>query len=246
MNTTLLEPPSLSRRTWHGGCRARRRVVARRDRLRAGRPRRSAGAHPAAAPARGLRPRRCSARFWSTSGEPYTSACISRDRSYPTPGATAPTSCARSRRWVSPSSAIPAATSSPATTGSTVSGPKAQRPTVLDRAWNSLETNQFGTNDFVDWCRLVGAEPLLGMNFGTGTAEMAVAYVEYCNLGARHESGATCGARTATSGRTTSATGASATRWTARGRSASCRRANADARRATPPSRCASSIGTCS
>jgi alpha-N-arabinofuranosidase len=61
-------------------------------------------------------------------------------------------------------------------------GPKAQRPTVLDRAWNSLETNQFGTNEFVEWCRLVGTEPLLGMNFGTGTAEMAVAYVEYCNL----------------------------------------------------------------
>jgi len=53
---------------------------------------------------------------------------------------------------------------------------------VLERAWNSLETNQFGTNEFIDWCRMVGAEPLLGMNFGTGTAEMAVAYVEYCNL----------------------------------------------------------------
>ena len=53
---------------------------------------------------------------------------------------------------------------------------------MLDRAWNSLETNQFGTNEFIDWCRLVGTEPLLGMNFGTGTAEMAVAYVEYCNV----------------------------------------------------------------
>ncbi len=61
-------------------------------------------------------------------------------------------------------------------------GPRDQRPTVLERAWNSLETNQFGTNDFIDWCRAVGTEPLLGMNFGTGTAEMAVAYVEYCNL----------------------------------------------------------------
>ena len=61
-------------------------------------------------------------------------------------------------------------------------GPKAQRPTVLDRAWNSTETNQFGTNEFIEWCRLVGAEPLLGLNFGTGSAEMAVAYVEYCNL----------------------------------------------------------------
>jgi alpha-N-arabinofuranosidase len=61
-------------------------------------------------------------------------------------------------------------------------GPKAGRPTVLERAWNSIETNQFGTNEFVDWCRIVGTEPLLGMNFGTGTAEMAVAYVEYCNV----------------------------------------------------------------
>ena len=61
-------------------------------------------------------------------------------------------------------------------------GPKNARPTVLERAWNSLETNQFGTNEFIDWCRLTGAEPLLGMNFGTGTAEMAVAYIEYCNV----------------------------------------------------------------
>ena len=61
-------------------------------------------------------------------------------------------------------------------------GPKDKRPTVLERAWNSLETNQFGTNDFIDWCKLVGTEPLLGMNYGTGTAEMAVAYVEYCNV----------------------------------------------------------------
>ena len=61
-------------------------------------------------------------------------------------------------------------------------GPKGQRPVVLDRAWNSLETNQFGTNEFLDWCGMVGTEPLLGMNFGTGSVEMAVAYVEYCNL----------------------------------------------------------------
>ena len=61
-------------------------------------------------------------------------------------------------------------------------GPKAQRPTVLERAWNSLESNQFGTNEFIDWCAMVGTEPLLGMNFGTGTVEMAVAYVEYCNF----------------------------------------------------------------
>ena len=57
-------------------------------------------------------------------------------------------------------------------------GPKDQRPTVLERAWNSLETNQFGTNDFIEWCQRVNTEPLLGFNLGTGTPEMAVAYVE--------------------------------------------------------------------
>ena len=61
-------------------------------------------------------------------------------------------------------------------------GPKDKRPTVLERAWNSLETNQFGTNEFIDWCRLVGTEPLLGFNLGTGNPEQAVAYVEYCNV----------------------------------------------------------------
>ncbi len=61
-------------------------------------------------------------------------------------------------------------------------GPKDQRPTVLERAWNSLETNRFGTNEFLEWCKLVGTEPLLGFNLGTGTAEDAAALVEYCNL----------------------------------------------------------------
>jgi alpha-N-arabinofuranosidase len=61
-------------------------------------------------------------------------------------------------------------------------GPKKQRPTVLERAWNSLETNQFGTNEFLQWCKLVNTEPLLAFNLGTGTPEMAVAYVEYCNV----------------------------------------------------------------
>ena len=61
-------------------------------------------------------------------------------------------------------------------------GPKDQRPTVLERAWNSLEPNQFGTNEFIDWCKLVDTEPLLGFNLGTATPEMAVAYVEYCNV----------------------------------------------------------------
>jgi alpha-N-arabinofuranosidase len=61
-------------------------------------------------------------------------------------------------------------------------GPKRDRPTVLDRAWNSIETNQFGTNEFIEWCKAVETEPLLAVNLGTGTPEHAVALVEYCNL----------------------------------------------------------------
>jgi alpha-N-arabinofuranosidase len=61
-------------------------------------------------------------------------------------------------------------------------GPRDKRPVVLDKAWNTIEPNQFGTNEFIEWCRAVGSEPLLGLNLGTGTPEMAAALVEYCNL----------------------------------------------------------------
>ena len=61
-------------------------------------------------------------------------------------------------------------------------GPKKDRPRVLDKAWDSIETNQFGTNEFIAWCRLVGAAPLMGLNLGTGTPEQAAALVEYCNV----------------------------------------------------------------
>ena len=61
-------------------------------------------------------------------------------------------------------------------------GPKESRPQVLDKAWNSLDSNQFGTNEFMTWCKAVGTEPLMGLNLGTGTAEEAAALVEYCNV----------------------------------------------------------------
>jgi alpha-L-arabinofuranosidase len=61
-------------------------------------------------------------------------------------------------------------------------GPKKDRPTVLDKAWNSLQSNQFGTNEYMGWCKAVGTEPLMGLNLGTGTPEQAAALVEYCNL----------------------------------------------------------------
>jgi alpha-N-arabinofuranosidase len=61
-------------------------------------------------------------------------------------------------------------------------GPKKDRPVVLDRAWNAIESNQFGTNEFMQWCKLAGTEPLMGLNLGTGTPEQAAALVEYCNI----------------------------------------------------------------
>jgi len=61
-------------------------------------------------------------------------------------------------------------------------GPKKERPRVVEKAWNSTETNQFGTNEFMAWCKLVGAKPLMGLNLGTSTPEMAAALVEYCNV----------------------------------------------------------------
>jgi alpha-N-arabinofuranosidase len=61
-------------------------------------------------------------------------------------------------------------------------GPAQERPKVLDKAWNSLNTNQFGTNEFLSWCKAVGTQPLMAVNLGTGSAEEAAALVEYCNV----------------------------------------------------------------
>jgi alpha-N-arabinofuranosidase len=46
-------------------------------------------------------------------------------------------------------------------------GPVAERPRRLDLAWMSTETNAFGTNEFIDWCRMAGIEPMLAVNLGT-------------------------------------------------------------------------------
>jgi alpha-N-arabinofuranosidase len=60
-------------------------------------------------------------------------------------------------------------------------GPKDQRPRRRELAWQSIETNQFGTDEFIEFCRAIDAQPMLGVNMGTGTIEQAAALVEYCN-----------------------------------------------------------------
>jgi alpha-L-arabinofuranosidase len=60
-------------------------------------------------------------------------------------------------------------------------GPQAQRPRRRELAWQSTETNQFGTDEFIAYCRAMDILPMLGVNLGTGTVEDASALVEYCN-----------------------------------------------------------------
>lgn len=61
-------------------------------------------------------------------------------------------------------------------------GPKESRPRRPDYAWRSVETNQFGTDEFMAWCRRLGAEPMLAVNLGTAGMAEAAQLVEYCNL----------------------------------------------------------------
>lgn len=75
-------------------------------------------------------------------------------------------------------------------------GPVEDRPRRLDLAWFSTETNRFGTNEFIEWARAAGVEPMLGVNLGTRGPDEARRFLEYCNhpggtalSGLRHEHG---------------------------------------------------------
>ena len=61
-------------------------------------------------------------------------------------------------------------------------GPRDRRPRRPDFAWRSIETNQFGTDEFMSWCQEIGAEPMLAVNLGTAGAKEAAELLEYCNL----------------------------------------------------------------
>jgi alpha-N-arabinofuranosidase len=60
-------------------------------------------------------------------------------------------------------------------------GPKDQRPARLDLAWNQIESNQMGTDEYVKLCKLIGAENFICINAGLGTLDDARHWVEYCN-----------------------------------------------------------------
>lgn len=60
-------------------------------------------------------------------------------------------------------------------------GPKQDRPTVLDLAWRSIESNQVGTDDFLAWCARIEVEPMMAVNLGTRGLVEAVELLQYCN-----------------------------------------------------------------
>jgi alpha-N-arabinofuranosidase len=60
-------------------------------------------------------------------------------------------------------------------------GRRERRPRRLDLAWLSTETNAFGTDEFIDWCRAAEVEPMLAVNLGTRGPDAARNLVEYCN-----------------------------------------------------------------
>ena len=60
-------------------------------------------------------------------------------------------------------------------------GPAAERPRRTELAWYAEESNRFGTNEFIEYCRVLGTEPYICVNMGSGTMDEAQAWVEYCN-----------------------------------------------------------------
>lgn len=60
-------------------------------------------------------------------------------------------------------------------------GPKENRPKRMDYAWSTVETNEFGIDEFCQWAEKVGVEPMIAVNLGTGSIKDAGDLVEYCN-----------------------------------------------------------------
>ena len=66
-------------------------------------------------------------------------------------------------------------------------GPKKERPTIVNTWWGGVtEDNSFGTHDFLNMCALLGAEPYLAGNVGSGTVEELTDWVQYVNSDGRN------------------------------------------------------------
>jgi alpha-L-arabinofuranosidase len=60
-------------------------------------------------------------------------------------------------------------------------GPADGRVSMLNIAWGIPEYNTFGTDEFVKFCKLIGAEPQIAVNLGSGTPQEAADWVKYVN-----------------------------------------------------------------
>ncbi len=61
-------------------------------------------------------------------------------------------------------------------------GPRAARPRTINMHWGDVvETNEFGTHEFLSFCRSVGAQPYFCGNVGSGSPSELRNWVEYCN-----------------------------------------------------------------
>ncbi len=62
-------------------------------------------------------------------------------------------------------------------------GPRKQRPSMNNTNWgNVIEDNSFGTHEFLDLCNLLGCEPYISANVGSGTVEEMSKWIEYLNF----------------------------------------------------------------
>ena len=60
-------------------------------------------------------------------------------------------------------------------------GPVEQRPRRLELAWQSLETNEVGVNEFAKWAKKVNSDLMMAVNLGTRGIADACNLLEYCN-----------------------------------------------------------------
>jgi alpha-N-arabinofuranosidase len=60
-------------------------------------------------------------------------------------------------------------------------GPRADRPRRTELAWYAEESNRFGTDEFIEYCKVLDTEPYICVNMGSGSMDEAQAWVEYCN-----------------------------------------------------------------
>ena len=60
-------------------------------------------------------------------------------------------------------------------------GPKAERPVRKELMWGVNESNQVGTDEWVQLNSAIGSENVVCINMGTGTINEALEWIEYCN-----------------------------------------------------------------